>query len=420
MTLGKTWELDLKEISTTIPTMSSPTVASGRVYVGTSSNGLVCAGEPDVGRRPIWAGALGGPGRSGWIENIELSERGRFGWRLWDAESGGTGGEAVSITAAPAYLEDALYVGVNAKSRKGLVKLQVAKTQSGKPETRWFTPTTNAVVISAAVGDEAVYVADGACGDSDRALQCLDAKTGIPRWSREVDDEASGQFYITYDELWIADRADGFACLGLDGAEKHVYKTGPIAGVPLVLDDMVIVANVNDPELVALDRPTGRELWRGPSPCPPLSAPVLAGGRVWVAGAGGVTAHDVTNGRLVTSVACGTVATPLVADDTYLACVSDLGELLLIEVATGKTVRKEKSVKGAIPPVLAGKQLLYYDGKSIKRYEIGRRRGRSRSWFKLTSVLEAKLTSPMIVVDATVYAGTDTQGLICVKPPEKK
>ena len=205
-------------------------------------------------------------------------------------------------------------------------------------------------------------------------------------------------------------------------------------GLPIFVDDLVVVALADGPALAAYDRPTGTLLWRKTLNAPVLSGPVLAGGHVWIGTESGLTPCDLTSGGLpmavdetgaptepMKPVACGRVTTPLVTDDALIACISDAGKLLLVDVKTGETVRTIARAGKGVPPVLAGAQMLYYDGTAIKRCTIAEKKKRAASWFKdLDDLFEAKLTSPMIVVDGTVYAGTDTQGLFCIGPPKKK
>ena len=67
------------------------------------------------------------------------------------------------------------------------------------------------------------------------------------------------------------------------------------------------------------------------------------------------------------------------------------------------------------PPVLAEDALLYYDATGIRYCKLGQRRLSSKTWLNLET-LEAKVTSPAIVVKSQVYFATDKLGFVCVKP----
>src|SRR5205823_9217922 len=65
-TLELVWAFRLGRPSDIMKFMGSPTVARGRVFVGTVKDGLLSVGEPGDDRPPpLWPGALGGPGRAG-------------------------------------------------------------------------------------------------------------------------------------------------------------------------------------------------------------------------------------------------------------------------------------------------------------------------------------------------------------------
>ena len=406
------WEVDLNT-----DTMSSPAVARGHVYVGTTGAGLVCVGEPAgvEKEKPIWSGHLGGPGRSGWADTTPLAARGRFAWRYPTPAEDAADQESVTVLAPGAHLDGALYVGLNAKGRAGLAKLQLADDPSRQPTESWFAPTDNPVSLSAAVTERAVYFVDGRKGDANRKLRCLDAQTGKLRWSRNVAKDASGEFVMTHrGEVLIADRPDGLSrrwqpmSRSLDDWSQTV---GSVVGMPLVIGDIVVVAVDAKPALIALDLWTGRMLWQKALQAAPRTGPVFAGDRIWVGGADGVTAYDIVNGERLDRAKTGPVGGVLVCDEEKLACVNEAGEVVLVNVKSGEETARIPNALPGRPPVLLDDAVLFLSKGGIERFELKSRE--TVNWFKTASWM-GEVTSPMTVAGGQVYLATDKLGLVCV------
>ncbi|KPL01766.1 MAG: hypothetical protein AMK75_03975, partial [Planctomycetes bacterium SM23_65] len=409
-TFRPVWETDLGT-----EVMSSPTVARGHVYVGTSGSGLVCVGDPGAARAPVWFGHLGGPGRSGCDDDTPLPERTRFAWRYPTPAEDSSGHEEPVVSAPAAHLKDTLYVGLSAKERPGLVKLQLAERRSGPPTESWFCPSANPVYISAAAWRDAVYFVDGKRGDGGRKLRCVDAAAGKVLWSRDVAKDASGSFIWTGGGVLIADRADGLSHLvsserGIGGWSQNV---GRIVGMPLVVEDIVVATVENPSALVALDRPTGRTLWRKTLDAAPRTGPVFAGDMIWVGAEGGVSAHDLVDGERLLAAKTGPVTGVLVCDAEKLACVNDAGQIVLLRGKSGEEIVRVPDVQPGMSPMLLPDAVLYLSKGGIERYDWNTRK--STTWFKLSS-WKGKVTAPMTLSRGHVFLATDKLGLICVGP----
>ncbi len=69
------------DVSLNAPSFSSPTVARGHVYIGSTGNGLLCVGKPGRDKvAPLWAGAFGGAGKAGWTDDSMLPGSGSYAW----------------------------------------------------------------------------------------------------------------------------------------------------------------------------------------------------------------------------------------------------------------------------------------------------------------------------------------------------
>jgi len=353
---GQLYGLDKKKmslvwnVSLNVPSFSSPSVARGHVYVGSTGNGLMCVGRPGREKvKPIWPGALGGAGKAGWVDDSMLPGRGAYSWGyVGEADDSGQKPAPPAIHAPAAYVDGTFYVVLNRKGAFGLARLdseqksneeqsqeeQPRNRAGGKLTQRWLAPSKNAVYLSAAATEKAVFFVDGRIGDSDRLLRRLDVKTGKEIWTLPVAADAGGEFVITYDKLFISDTAKGLTCLEVakPAAAKELWQAnvGPVVGQPVVTENMVVVLVRSPGQLVVLDRASGVQFLAVPLKSAPRTGPVLMGNRVWFGAAEGVGCYDLARRRMAETIDTGPVATRLVSATDRLACVNEAGELVVI------------------------------------------------------------------------------------------
>jgi len=442
---GQLYGLDKKrmslvwDVSLNVPSFSSPTVARGHVYVGSTGNGLMCVGRPGREKMaPIWPGALGGAGKAGWIDDSMLPGRGAYSWGyVGEADESGQKPAPPAIHAPAAYVDGTFYVGLNRQGTFGLARLdaqqktdekqsqgeQPKKTAGGKLTQRWLAPSNNAVYLSAAATKDAVFFVDGRKGDSGRTLRRLDVETGKELWTHPVASEAGGEFVITYDKLFVADTAKGLRCLDVAGsaAAKELWRAnvGPTVGQPVVTADMIIVAVQSPAQLVVLDRASGMQLLVVPLESAPRTGPLLMGSRVWFGAAEGVGCYDLARGRMAEPIDTGAVATRLVAASGRLACVNEAGELVVITLEPAEEISVQR-VAGALalfPPVLTDDAVLFGADGSLRYYDLGSQK--DSQWALIRASFPGRLVSPMIVADSHVFFATDKKGLVCMKPKGK-
>jgi outer membrane protein assembly factor BamB len=395
---------------------SSPAVGRGHLYVGASGLGLLCLGLP--GREavsPIWSGAVGGAGKSGWLDDSIIPDSADYAWGYPVEEANGASTQpaaGANIVTPPVYLGGAFYVGIG----KGLARLQGGKTLAAKPTRQWTAPSANPVYLSAAGTDRAIFFVDGKAGDAGRLLRAVDPNSGKELWSRSVAADASGEFLITRKDLLIADTHKGVSCLNVEdpAKEKELWKAdiGPVVGTACLVDSIALLSVEDPSSVVAVDLPTGAKLWTQPLPRPPATYPVLAAGKVWVGDAQGLTAYDMVGGAAPLSVPCGALRGRLAICGDRLACTTQDGELLVVDVAVGKVLQKIGKTEGGIGPVLTDDTVLYLTKGSIQKYDL--RTGKSALWTKMTSW--GNMLTPMIVADSHVIFTTDDEGLVCMKP----
>ncbi len=420
ITLAAVWNVNFN-----CPSFSSPTVADGHVYLGTNGGGLLCVGEPGVEKtEAIWAGALGGAGKSGAMDGSLVPTGGTYGWGVGssDEEDSETASASAVVVQSPAAcIGDTFYVGVQESGLCGVAALSCSGNLDRKPEQRWFAATKLPVTISPAATERFVFFAEGRVGDKGRALRCVDRKTKANVWSRAIADEATGEFVITAeklvaDRLIIADTATGLTCLDISGAKepKELWKaeTGSSVGAPAVSGDLVVVAAIQG--LQAIDRANGKILWTEKLPSPPLTGAVILGDRVWVGTAEGLRGYSLVQGEAPRVVDCGPVTGRIIADGERLVCVTASGELIVADAEKGTIAARLPGVNTSVGPILAGDTLLYAAKDSLVRYDLRTKQG--ALWAKVTATFPGLLTTPMIMVDSHVLFGTDKSGLVCMKP----
>ncbi|MEX0704278.1 MAG: PQQ-binding-like beta-propeller repeat protein [Planctomycetales bacterium] len=440
--LQPVWEM---RIDTGGMTFSSPIVADGRVFVGTSQNGFVSLGQP--GRResdPVWAGPLGGPGRSGWDGSL-VTERAAFAWRYPappPRRSRAPEPEIPAIAVPPASIKKRIerevdgnretveaafvYVALQYKDRQGIAALRLAADRGAAPELAWFHETPLAVTRSPAATVSDVYCVTGAIGDKGRQLLCLDADSGAPRWQVELADDAPGQFTLADAGLLIADEYRSLSCIPFAESQgtpgKPLWKsvdTGHGYG-PAVQHDQFIAASTGGGYRI-LDAPTGK-LLRVAEVQGGVRGTLLVTGedataRIWLAQSWWASDHRIHDGRSLAKVACGRRPSDFVLHDGTIACTNEAGEIVLWDAETAAEIARIPGARPQYPPLFADDVLLFVDakGESVQRHDL--RTGQTTRW--MDTAWLGTITTPPILIDSHLYFATDQRGLVCAKPAER-
>ena len=405
-TLMPAWNM---RIGTGGNSISSPAVARGHVYVGTINDGLVCLGGPARDEEYLWAGPLGGPGRSGWVDGSPLPRAGKVAWRYPRKDGADADGPATVITTPVACSTNALYVGIGG-ARSGLVKLLLTDNRRRPYEEAWFCETTLPPCVSPVILGSTVFFVSGQAGDPDRRLYTVDAETGAVRAEHAVADNASGQVLLTRNTLLVVDRADGLTLLReVDGKRETVpVAVGSMVGSPAAANGMLFVAT--DSAVTALSAAGGESLWRARLPSPARTGPVPQGQRLAIGTADGVLAVDMLDGAVQWSTPCGETTGTLVCSDDYVACVTTGRTVVLMDWAGSVKAR----VAGAAPgltPMLCGDLLMCFTPGAITQVDIAS--GEERSWGGRLDWLGGIVT-PAVMLDSKLYFGTAQKGLVCM------
>jgi outer membrane protein assembly factor BamB len=339
---------------------SSPTVADGVVYVGSTDGVLHAlsladgselwaydAGSP-IASTPAVAGSLVFVGdRAGSLHAVH-AEDGAGAWRL---ETGPDmplpwGNEGWDYyTSSPVVAQGTVVIG------SGDGGVYAADAATG--ELRWSYATDGRVRSSPAVADGVVYV-----GSMDGRLYAIDLATGSARWRFETEGYALNSSEWGFDRRSIQSSpavVDGTVYFG--SRDGHVYAVDAASGEerwrfdqevswcntsPAVFDGVVYAGTSDGHFVQALDAATGEELWRTATAGRVFASPAVAGETVVVGDqAGTLFALDATTGvvrwRYKTGEAIQSSAT---VTGNLIVVGSDDGYLYALRGTSGEGLRR--------------------------------------------------------------------------------
>jgi len=405
--LRPVWQASLGAQGTFI---SSPTVARGRVFVGTPEDGLLCVGETK-GRdeEAIWAGSLGGPGKGGSIDGSAIPDRGELTWSYPEPPDGSPFvGDEFIVGAPPACLGDRIYVPAASGPKHGVLCLRTDLAQQ-RPELVWSVKTRNPVLVSPAATKKHVCIADGVAEGTDRTLCLLDAATGKALWQKPLGTSASGRFVLGERHILVQARRDCLLALDLAGKALWELATGSLPGDPAILGGIVLVATNGPPSLRALDLQTGKELWKKVMDEEFRTGPAARGNVLYVGTNQGVAAHRVVDGERIWFADSGDPLGHLALGARHIVCVNGDSELVIVNSRGGEVLERIAGVAKSVPPLLGPNGVLFAAPSGIRSYPFVLRR--SQRWMRTAWL--GDVTSPMAMAGSRVYFGTDKKGLVC-------
>ena len=178
--------------------ISSPTVAHGRIYVGTPRAGLLAIGEPIRPPPPLWPAARGPSGGTGRLDSRSLPDAVEELWFQPWPES-----QEPSLTASPALHEDAVYLAFANQAGGQVVRWPRGDRPPGAPD---WSIATELPARRDLVGDgQRLFFTTGDQGDRDRQLLALNARDGQVVWQASLDPAAQGGLLLDRESLYVAD-----------------------------------------------------------------------------------------------------------------------------------------------------------------------------------------------------------------------
>ncbi len=432
-TLALLWEFRL---GTQGYFMSSPVVARGHVYVGTSEYGFLCVGEVDAGKQSaLWANPLGGRGRAGNDDNSPIPTEAKVLWSFPTVRAGSVsdGPGTPAITAPVACCGDDLYVPYAVADKAVLACLP--KKSAAAPKPRWEFPVDGKITQAPVVwGDNVVFVAAG-------QLHCLDRESGTKiRWTLPVDEPAivtatpwqvlvaergrirknageGGAPRILANAATVDDQ-DRLTSVDSGGNVRWSLEVGALRHAPAASSTMIVLATENKPAVIALDRETGAVLWQQNLDKAPTTSPVLGKSVFYLGSENGVTAYSLLDGRIVPGwhhESAGPSA-ELAMDNQHLYHVNTLGELVVIERKTGEVALR---VSGAVPgfvPLVSRDAAVVATAKGLRLARLDQKDAQFEPWVGKGQT--GPIAGPAVLSDARVFVPTRTKGLVCIGSKE--
>ncbi|MBI2300774.1 MAG: PQQ-binding-like beta-propeller repeat protein [Armatimonadetes bacterium] len=261
----------------TIPTEaelhSTPCVVGGRVFIG-GMDGMVHAVEAESGR-PLWSRRFGEAVSSsirGTEESLFVgtSDGGVFAFSPEDGRVQWEYRLRGSVDASPAMDGGLVTVGTR---EEGLVVLDKA---SGAERWRWR-------VMGGMAGSPAVVDGRILVGSGDGRVEVLDTD-GVLIWSALLDSAAGSSPALAQGRVFVGGVDGEIAAFRLTTGERlWTFRTeGAVSASPTVAGKAVFVGS-HGGQLFALDAGSGRPLWRYRTGYSIHSTPAVADGRLFVA-----------------------------------------------------------------------------------------------------------------------------------------
>lgn len=196
----------------------------------------------------------------------------------------------------------------------------------------------------------------------ERALLCLNAKTGDEVWSFQYPGNANhGVLTDGRCAYFLNDRKQVFAVQLKDGAKLWDASLGLPGSAPPALADGRLLLVCED-WLNALSTDTGEVVWRRKLPAPAYSAPVVSGATVFVATSGGQhpAVRLADGGPLWTLEAPGPVlSAPAEADGKIFVAAE---EVYCLSAATGEVIWRAELENDTRSPILVGGGRVFVGG----------------------------------------------------------
>ena len=347
----------------------TPSTVSGLGQAWAAVAGTPIRSEPAVVGQVVYAAALNGT-----VHALDAAT----GATIWTAAVGG------ELRASPAVVGGVVYVG----SINGRVHALNAATGT----TVWTATTGGSVIRSPAVVGGVVYV-----GSTGNRVHALNAATGAQLWMATIGAAIQVDVAVAVAAGAVYARSLDGNLYALDAATGAGRWTADIGGrpngpglpstptAPVVADGRVYVAGPYDAVLYALDAATGASVWTAASPYGWWDEPVPADGVLYAPMARGVgscdlRALDAATGANVWTIPGGPtscVASNLTVVNGILFHSGTGGVLAARNAATGAVLKTDSQTPGrpgsGINSVVVANGAVYAtrEGLASPGYEAG-------------------------------------------------
>lgn len=254
---------------------SSPVVHNGIVFIGSDDSRLYALNAASGTKQ--WATETGDSVVSaptvsddtvyvGSEDNTMYAIDAKSGDVRWRFESGSL------ITSSPALHEKLLYFG------SADANLYALNTATGDVE--WRYETNNGVTSSPAIADGAVFI-----GSSDGRLYALETRTGELRWAFETGSLFGPSPAVAADTVYLSEGIPGtrIHALAVESGERKwtVETNGTTKSSPAVADGVVYVGS-SDGHVYAIEAESGETLWTMATDGSVTCSPAVVDGAVYI------------------------------------------------------------------------------------------------------------------------------------------
>ncbi len=420
------------------PSISSPTIARGQLYVGTTGSGMLSIGSSErPPETPLWGSDRGGPDRSGWEEGSLLTARGSYAWGYDESLPDPKEGTSPRVSAPPAALllpaddedaegaeEHAVFVPWSDGRSHAIARLDFPDGVERAPVRTWMTECALEVSSPIAAVGNAVFVLEGQQGDDDRWLRALDVGTGEERWRYPVEAGAAGTLLLTRTHLLAAVTEGELSCFDLTeagGADeapvsedvRWTLPLGQLKGTPMIDGDLLIAASADPARLTVKDLLSGETLWEQRLETAPRTGPVLVRDIVWIGRDDGVHGYDLFGGERIHTAGAEPPVDRLVVNGDNLAWVTENGTAKVFNAARGEIQASIEDVEPLYAPLLSDSGLLLLAEESLDRYDF--ETGERRFWARLSESWPGRPETPPFMIDRHLLFGATTHRLVSIQ-----
>jgi len=302
---------------------SSPTVAEGRVYLGSFDCKIYCLDA--VSGASIWnyttdnvvgssAAVFEGKVYVGSTDGNVYCLNASDGAFIWKYAMGiGLDG----VTSSPTVVEGRVYVGSDDKS--------VYCLNASTGAYIWSYATGADIFFSSpAVADGKVFI-----GSCDRRVYCLNASTGAHIWNYTTGGSVYSSPAIVDGKVYVGSEDRNVYCLDVSsGSQVWNFTTGAMVETssPAVVSGRLYIGS-DDGKIYCLDALSGVQIWNYTTERSVRSSPAVADGKLYVGSDdGNAYCLNASSGERIWSYALGSesgVSSPAVANGRVYAASND-------------------------------------------------------------------------------------------------
>jgi outer membrane protein assembly factor BamB len=225
-------------------------------------------------------------------------------------------------------------------------------------------------------------------------------------------DDASGVLSCTEQTVLIQDEEGLLSCLDLTGHCLWSQAVGRLHRGPAVFDSLIVVASQEPSALTALDRPTGRVLWRTAVADQPTTPPYIQSDTILLGTESGLQTRSLLDGSVLDTweQVGGGVSSDLVVGRRAIAFVDLAGHGVFVSRQDGSVFGIHAGATPGIAPLRSRDRWLYAGSEGLMVLDPRRPADPPVLWANTSDLGE--ITAPPVLSGSAVYAGVAGCGLV--------